>query len=399
MKKMTLLTKSFGLACALFLSAGCQDLSALMHADATLAEAGKPIVRNSQMGQDEKLAEDVEGASFRKAWLDLGKVADEYKDVLGGEDKSLFHRRSKGLLREAFEVVASDTGLQAYDEIRALQSEQTKLSEEANGLKANRWGYPDSSKNPFAMTRAKCDKRLKEIDEREMAINARINAQTGVLLNDLNRYGKIIDRKYLDYLLVSAEGEDVFQLLNTTTLLKQVQYAIRKQMEEGGGNAAQVEHYVGLYLVILKGWEQAHQVGLENIEKKFLPRLAEIQKEAEENSRDTRELMKSHADESSHLEANLRISQNTIEVSKAYHEILVRKQQDLKASLGRLKGKIEVAQNTYRTVKTASGLLKLINDSSQEYEAILNFDPPLLDTIYADQMLDAFKEVSAQLKK
>ena len=43
--------------------------------------------------------------------------------------------------------------------------------------------------------------------------------------------------------------------------------------------------------------------------------------------------------------------------------------------------------------------LKLINDSSQEYEAILNFDPPLLDTIYADQMLDAFKEVSAQLKK
>ena len=109
--------------------------------------------------------------------------------------------------------------------------------------------------------------------------------------------------------------------------------------------------------------------------------------------------MKTHADEASHLEANLRISQNTIEVSKAYHEILTRKQQDLKASLGRLKGKIDVAQNTYRTVKTASGLLKLINDSSQEYEAILNFDPPLLDTIYADQMLDAFKEVSAQLKK
>ena len=250
-----------------------------------------------------------------------------------------------------------------------------------------------------ALSPVKCDKRLTEIDERDMQINARINVQTGVLLNDLNRYGKIIDRKYLDYLLVSAEGEDVFQLLNTATLLKQVQYAIRKQMEDGGGNAAQVEHYVGLYLVILKGWEQAHQVGLENIEKKFLPKLAEIQKDAEQNTRDTRELLKTHADEASHLEANLRISQNTIEVSKAYHEILVHKQQDLKESLDRLKGKIAVAQNTYRTVKTASGLLKLINDSSQEYEAILNFDPPLLDTIYADQMLDAFKEVSAQLKK
>ena len=393
------LKKSLALACTLLISASCQDLTALMNADATTAAAAKPIVNPNRLSQDEKLAQDVEGAAFRKAWLDLGKVADEYKDVLGGEDKSLFNRRSKSLLRDAFEVVASDTGLKAYDEIRALQAEQTKLSDEANELKANRWGYPDSSKNPFAMTRAKCDKRLQEIDERDMQINARINAQTGVLLNDLNRYGKIIDRKYLDYLLVSAEGEDVFQLLNTATLLKQVQFAIRKQMEEGGGNAAQVEHYVGLYLVILKGWEQAHQVGLENIEKKFLPRLAEIQKEAEANTRETRELMKTHADEASHLEANLRISQNTIEVSKAYHEILTRKQQDLKASLGRLKGKIDVAQNTYRTVKTASGLLKLINDSSQEYEAILNFDPPLLDTIYADQMLDAFKEVSAQLKK
>ncbi|MBO4620288.1 MAG: hypothetical protein J5654_09275 [Victivallales bacterium] len=397
MSANTFAKKALALASALLLSASCQDLAVLMTADTT--EAAKPIVNPKTLSQEEKLAQDVEAAPFRKAWLDLGKVADEYKDVLGGEDKSLFHRRSKGLLRDAFEVVASDTGLKAYDEIRALQAEQTKLSDEANDLKANRWGYPDSSKNPFAMTRDKCDKRLKEIDERNMQINARINAQTGVLLNDLNRYGKIIDRKYLDYLLVSAEGEDVFQLLNTATLLKQVQYAIRRQMEEGGGNAAQVEHYVGLYLVILKGWEQAHQVGLENIEKKFLPKLAEIQKEAEQNTRDTRELLKTHADEASHLEANLRISQNTIEVSKAYNEILVRKQQDLKESLGRLKSKIEVAQNTYRTVKTASGLLKLINDSSQEYEAILNFDPPLLDTIYADQMLDAFKEVSAQLKK
>ena len=149
MKKMTLLTKSFGLACALFLSAGCQDLSALMHADATLAEAGKPIVRNSQMGQDEKLAEDVEGASFRKAWLDLGKVADEYKDVLGGEDKSLFHRRSKGLLREAFEVVASDTGLQAYDEIRALQSEQTKLSRGGERAQGEPLGLPGFFQEPL----------------------------------------------------------------------------------------------------------------------------------------------------------------------------------------------------------------------------------------------------------
>ena len=341
--------KALALASALLLSASCQDLTVLMTADTT--EAAKPIVNPKHLSQEEKLAQDVESASFRKAWLDLGKVADEYKDVLGGEDKSLFHRRSKGLLRDAFEVVASDIGLKAYDEIRALQAEQTKLSDEANELKANRWGYPDSSKNPFAMTRAKCDKRLTEIDERDMQINARINVQTGVLLNDLNRYGKIIDRKYLDYLLVSAEGEDVFQLLNTATLLKQVQYAIRKQMEDGGGNAAQVEHYVGLYLVILKGWEQAHQVGLENIEKKFLPKLAEIQKDAEQNTRDTRELLKTHADEASHLEANLRISQNTIEVSKAYHEILVHKQQDLKESLDRLKGKIAVAQNTYRTVK------------------------------------------------
>ncbi|MBQ4479827.1 MAG: hypothetical protein II943_04225 [Victivallales bacterium] len=389
--------KGLALASSLLVLTSCQDLAVLLTADT--AEASKPIVNPRNMTTDEKLAQDVEAASFRKTWLNLGKVADEYRDVLGGEDDSFFNRRSKRLLDDAFEVVASEVGLKAYDEIRALQEEQKKLADEENELKANRWGYPDSSRNPFAMTRAKCDKRLQEIDERNMLVNARINAQTGVLLNDLNRYGKIIDRKYLDYLLVAAEGEDVFQLLNTATLLKQVQYAIRQQMEDGGGNAAQVEHYVGLYLVILKGWEKAHLVGLENIEEKFLPRLVRIQKDAEENLRETQKLLKTHPDEASHLEANLRISENTIEVAKAYHEILVRKQKDLQASLSRLKGKIEVAQNTYRTVKTASGLLKLINDSSQEYEAILNFDPPLLDTIYADQMLDAFKEVSAQLKK
>ena len=93
MSANTFAKKALALASALLLSASCQDLAVLMTADTT--EASKPIVNPKTLSQEEKLAQDVEAAPFRKAWLDLGKVADEYKDVLGGEDKSLFHRRSK----------------------------------------------------------------------------------------------------------------------------------------------------------------------------------------------------------------------------------------------------------------------------------------------------------------
>lgn len=377
-----------------------------LHAVAVLSLflAASPLLAE-QEGQTvslpiENLKKDIQGANFREAWSDLTEVAEDYSDVIAGKDDSWFNRRTKSFVAEAFDVVCSNIGLKAYEKILELQEDIQDNSKKMEELKANRISYPDTSANPFAMTRKKCDEKLKELQQDNENLEQTIEEQTTVLEKDLNRYGKIIERKYLEHLLVAVEGENVLQLISTSTLLKQMQFAINEQLKaEPTFNAVQIERYTGLYLVILNGWKYAHELGIKNIEDVYLPKLKTIMKEAVNQAEEAQRLIEEVPNATASLKANIRINENTFTVAKAYLEILVAKKQDLQESLKKVNSQVKVAQNTYNTVKTGAGLLKLINDSMLDYEAIMNFDPPLLDTLYEDKFSDAFQQVSAKLRE
>ena len=70
----------------------------------------------------------------------------------------------------------------------------------------------------------------------------------------------------------------------------------------------------------------------------------------------------------------------------------------LEASRAKVDRNVAVTRNTFKTVTTGASLLKLIQESSQDYSELISFNPPLLETIYSDQMMEAFQQVSAQLK-
>ncbi|MCQ2403127.1 MAG: hypothetical protein MJ202_05320 [Lentisphaeria bacterium] len=347
-----------------------------------------------------RLAYDIDGDAFGKCWQKLSNLRQEFPDVVAGHDETFFKRHTKSFARKAFEIIASDAGLQKFNEIKDLQNKTAANQTEIDNLNANRLGYPNDSSNPFAMTRDKCDKKIAELTQRNGEYERAIKTKAIELRRDLNRYGEIIDEKYLDYLIVSAEGENVLQLINTANILKQIQFAIKQQLERGGsGNGAQIEQYTGIYLVLLMAWNEAHEVALDNISKNYLPKLQKLRAQAVKNQEEAQQLIKTNPNERAGLEANIRINDNTIRVADTCNRILLTKKDELAQSQEKVASKIAVAQNTYNTVKTGTGILQLINDASQEYEAVLNFEPPVLDVIYEEKMIDIFKEVSAKLKE
>ena len=209
-----------------------------------------------------------------------------------------------------------------------------------------------------------------------------------------------MEEKHLKYLLTAAGGDDVIQMMNLSILLKQVQYAIGKQIKDSSQfNGAQLQHYVGIQLVLLLAYDQAHVIGLENINNKYLPKLAEIQKNARLNMEESRKLQKESADSAEYLAHNLQISENTVKVADQYKVALQQMAQSLQTSKAKVERNVAVTRNTYKTITTGASLLKLIQESSQDYSQIINFNPPILDMIYSDQMMEAFRQVSTELKK
>ena len=343
---------------------------------------------------------EIETKRFSTVWRGMDELVTDYEDVLSDNDKSWFGRRTKHLTNSALKLIATKAGIESYEKILDLQKKVADMENEKGNLVAGRLGYPISSMNPLAMTREKCDKKIQELQGDIDANNLAIKQQTHLLLADLNRHGQIMDAKHLKYLLTAAGGDEIMQMMNLAIILKQVQYAIGKQIKDSPQfNGAQLQRYVGIQLVLLLAYNQAHLIAQENIKDKYLPRLADIQKQAEANLQETERLRSGSQDGDTFLEQNTRISENTIQIAKQYRSALQEMSKSLENSRTKVDRNIAVTRNTFKTVTTGASLLKLIQESSQDYSELINFNPPLLETIYSDQMMEAFQQVSAQLKK
>ena len=137
---------------------------------------------------------------------------------------------------------------------------------------------------------------------------------------------------------------------------------------------------------------------MENINSKYLPRLADIQKKAEANRQEALALRNKSQEGANYLDQNLKLSENTITIAGQYRVALQEMAKSLEASRAKVDHNVAVTRNTFKTVTTGASLLKLIQESSQDYSELISFNPPLLETIYSDQMMEAFQQVSAQLK-
>ena len=262
--------------------------------DATSSPALAPL---PSQNMEEMLEAEIETNKFTQIWHGMDELASDYDDVLAGNDKSWFGRRTKKLTESALKLIASKAGIESYEKILDLQDKLAEAEQKKAELTASRLGYPVSSLNPLAMTREKCDKQIQETQENIDALNIEIRKQTTILLHDLNRHGQVVDAKHLKYLLTAAGGDDIMGMMNLAIILKQVQYAIGKQIKAASQfNGAQLQRYVGIQLVLLLAYEQAHVVAMENIQKKYLPRLLEIRKNAEANLQETNALRQSSSE-------------------------------------------------------------------------------------------------------
>ncbi|MBQ6470963.1 MAG: hypothetical protein IJJ33_03185 [Victivallales bacterium] len=348
---------------------------------------------------DALLEAEIASDKFSRVWRGMDELVTDYEDVLSGNDKSWFGRRSKSLTRSALKMIASKAGLESYEKILDLQQKIADKEKEKNNLVAGRLGYPTTSMNPFAMTREKCDRKIQETDKEIGELKLAVDQQSTILLSDLNRHGQVMDAKHLKYLLTAAGGDDLLQMMNLAMILKQVQYAIGKQIKTEQFNGAQLQRYVGIQLVLLLAYQQAHTIGLENIKETFLPRLRDIQKKAEANLQEAQALRQSSQEGANYLEQNLRLSQNTLQIAEQYRVALQEMARSLENSRAKVDRNVAVTRNTFKTVTTGASLLQLIQESSQDYSELISFNPPILDTIYSDQMMEAFQQVSSQLKK
>ena len=321
--------------------------------------------------------------------------------ALFGADKSSNAKKVGALLDQAVEILLQGDADDLRRQALALRESGPALRLKANDLRNRRISAPESSNLPWAMTRAKIDESLTNLDAEIKAKERALEDINGKIAKALRKMGLDLDGRQVDALLTSVTGDDLFQ---NTVVFANVKHVVEKLAElsrEDGSNLEINRRYTGMYLV-LNDILIVTQEGLaEKIETDYKPRLALIRAEAEKLRAEAAECARQRQYTESQrnaFEANERANAMTIRVAKLYAELLESQRRSVMMTLSDLRRGRDVAENTYKTVKSTGDLRNLIRSGLDLFDSIRSLSMPQIQPFENDAIRKEFEEINKRLK-
>ena len=319
-----------------------------------------------------------------------------------GADKSSNAKKIDGLLDKALEILVQGQAGDLRRQAVALRAEIPELRLEADALRNQRISAPETSRLPWVKTRSKIDARLSELEEeitgRERALSA-LNAQLAEALRGL---GLQLDDRQVDVLLSSVTGDD---LLQNAVVFANVRLMVEKLAELSREDRENLEinrRYSGLYLVLNDLLIHTQEELARKIDGEYKPRLGEIEKEAET----LRKQALDKAAQAGYSEAqkksfalNAESNAVTLRVAGLYMQLLDAQRKGILDHLTALRRNRDLAENTYRTVRSSGDLRNLIRSGLELFDSIHALSMPEMLPFENETIRREFEEINKRLKR
>ena len=319
-----------------------------------------------------------------------------------GADRTSNARKIDELLDRALEILVQGQAGDLRRQALELRTEIPKLRLEADGLRNRRISAPESSRLPWVRTRAKIDERLSELDgeiaDRERALSA-VDAQ---LAEALRALGLQLDDRQIDVLLSSVTGDD---LLQNAVVFANVRVVVEKLAElsrEDRDNLEVNRRYSGLYLVLNDLLIHTQEELVRRIDGKYKPRLVEIGREAEALRKEAlaKASQAGYSDsQKKSFALNAESNAMTLRVAELYTRLLDSQRKGILDNLADLRRSRDLAENTYRTVRSSGDLRNLIRSGLELFDSIHALAMPEILPFENEAIRREFEEINKRLKR
>ena len=308
-----------------------------------------------------------------------------------GADRTSNARKIDELLDRALEILAQGRAGDLRRQALELRAEIPKLRLEADGLRNQRISAPESSRLPWVRTRAKIDERLSELE-------GEVNAQLAEALRGL---GLQLDDRQIDILLSSVTGDD---LLQNAVVFSNVRAMVEKLAElsrEDRDNLEINRRYSGLYLVLNDLLIHTQEELVRRIDGEYKPRLVEIGREAEALRREAlaRGSQAGYSDlQKKSFVLNAESNAMTLRVAELYTQLLDSQRRGILDNLADLRRSRDLAENTYRTVRSSGDLRNLIRSGLELFDSIHALSMPEILPFENEAIRREFEEINKRLR-
>ena len=319
-----------------------------------------------------------------------------------GEDKASNSEKINKLLDRAVIILSgSDAGNSRAEAVK-LRAKITSLRTELDKLRNERITAPEKTYLFWRNTKSKIDAKITSTENAIAQTEAEMTAMTANLSQELHKIGLELTDAQTDILLNSVTGEDI---LNNTVIFENVKAVVTKleELSQQDTNTLEImKRYTGMYLVLNDILIYTQEGLAHKIDAEYKPKLREVQKEAETLMREALSKSQNKAYTSLQRKSfsqNAQSNLTTIEAAKLYGKLLDSQRAGLMTSIKDLRLNRDLADNTYRTVRSSSELRLLIHSGLEAFDAVTGLTMPELKIFESGIMREEFDEINRRLKK
>ncbi|MDR2176342.1 MAG: hypothetical protein LBO82_10470 [Synergistaceae bacterium] len=252
------------------------------------------------------------------------------------------------------------------------------------------------------MTRSEVKARLAELDGEIRDKERAVQEIRVKIASSLREIGTDLSGEQLDILLTSVTGDD---LLQNTVIFANVKHVLEKLAEFSRDDLDDLDRArrcMGMYLVLNDILVVTQEGLLEKIDGDYKPQLADIRANAESLRADAaKRASQRQYDESQKktFAANERANAMTVRVADLYSEFLEDQKGNVIKTLQYLRRNHDVAENTYKTVKSTGDLRVLIRSGLNLFDSIRSLSMPKIQIFENDALRKEFEEINKRLRK
>ena len=318
------------------------------------------------------------------------------------EDQKSNGKKIDALLDKAVSILINGEAGDIRREASKLRDTITKQKTELDDLRNERITAPEKSSLPWKLTKAKADERIARLQEEIADTEGRLGAVTSKLTDALKAIGLELDDAQTDVLLNSVTGDDLMQ---NTIVFSNVKAVVAKleELAQNDTNTLEItRRYTGMYLVLNDLLIHTQEELVRKIDGEYKAQLKAIIAEADALRKEA--LLRSNqniysVEQRKGFAANAQSNALTIQVANLYMELLDSQRAGAMESLKSLRLNRDLAENTYKTVRSSGELRGLIHTGLKVFDAVGALKMPELKVFENGAMRIEFEEINRRLRK
>ena len=319
------------------------------------------------------------------------------------EDQQSNAKKINALLDAAMKILVNGKAGDMRREAGELREKLSAQRIELDELRNKRINAPESSYAFWRMTKDKADKKINELENEIKNGEQRLKDINENLASALKNIGLELDGKQTEILLNSVTGDD---LLKNTIIFSNVKSIVTKleALSQNETNSLEItRRYTGMYLVLNDLLIHTQEELVKKIDGEYKPKLNLIAAEAQTLRKDAlaRSTRKAYTPEQrKSFQANAKSNEMTIQVANLYGDLLNSQRESTIKAIKNLKLNRDLAENTYRTVRSSGELKGLIHSGLSLFDALdSGLAMPELKIFESEVMRLEFEEINRRLKK